>query len=240
MDEMDDGALLAAARGGDQYAYGRLYVRHAPAAIAVARSLARSGADTDDVVSEAFARVLRALLGGGGPESAFRPYLLATVRHVFLDRVRAVREEPTDDLGDRPIDAARDASSREDRRFAMSAFASLPERWQQVLWQTEVEGRRVSEVAPMLGLRPPAVAALAYRAREGLRQAYLQAHLAPQRSPACRACVDDLGAYVRDGLAPRDRRRIDQHLTECPSCLRIAEELTDTNSSLRAGAGRYA
>ena len=51
------------------------------------------------------------------------------------------------------------------------AFASLPERWQAVLWHTEIEGARPADVAPLLGLTANSVAALAYRAREGLRQA---------------------------------------------------------------------
>ena len=70
------------------------------------------------------------------------------------------------------------------------AFASLPERWQLVLWHTEVEGRSAAEVAPILGLAPNAVAALAYRAREGLRQAYLNAHIHAGPPEACRPTID--------------------------------------------------
>ena len=61
------------------------------------------------------------------------------------------------------------------------AFASLPERWQAVLWHTEIEGARPADVAPLLGLTANGVAALAYRAREGLRQAYLQMRPRPGR-----------------------------------------------------------
>ena len=42
-----------------------------------------------------------------------------------------------------------------------------------VLWHTEVEGQRPAEVAPLLGMSPNSVSALAYRAREGLRQAFV-------------------------------------------------------------------
>ena len=65
-----------------------------------------------------------------------------------------------------------------DSTLAARAFHRLPERWQTVLWHTEVEQESPAEVAPLLGLTPNGVAALAYRAREGLRQAYLQEHLA--------------------------------------------------------------
>jgi hypothetical protein len=92
----------------------------------------------------------------------------------------------------------------------------------------------VAEVAPLLGLAPNAVAALAYRAREGLRQAYLQAHLREQHVAECRECAENLGAYVRDGLSARDRRRIDAHLDGCDSCKALVAELADTNNTLRA------
>ena len=49
---------------------------------------------------------------------------------------------------------------------AAKAFASLPERWQVVLWHLEVEGQKPADIAPLLGMSPNSVSALAYRARE--------------------------------------------------------------------------
>jgi len=233
--ELTDPELIGAARKGDNEAYGELYRRHSPSALAAARALTRSRSDAEDVASEAFARVLRALQSGGGPDVSFRPYLVTAVRNVFYDKVRRNREEPSADLSDEVNVALLDASSsQEDGAFAAAAFATLPERWQLVLWHTEVEGRSVSEVAPLLGLAPNAVAALAYRAREGLRQAYLQAHLRDQQAVECRDCANNLGAYVRDGLSARDRRRVDAHLDGCASCAALVVELADTNNTLRA------
>jgi len=233
--ELSDAELIVGARKGDSDAYGELYRRHADSARAAARALTRSHSDADDLTSEAFARVLRALQSGGGPEVSFRPYLVTAVRNVFYDKVRRNREEPSPDMSDEVNVALLDAAnSQEDGAFAAAAFATLPERWQLVLWHTEVEGRSVAEVAPLLGLAPNAVAALAYRAREGLRQAYLQAHLRDQQVAECRECAASLGAYVRDGLSARDRRRVDAHLDDCASCTALVTELTDTNSTLRA------
>jgi DNA-directed RNA polymerase specialized sigma24 family protein len=45
------------------------------AAYNLARQLARSRAESDDLVSEAFARVLDTLRGGRDPDSAFHAYL---------------------------------------------------------------------------------------------------------------------------------------------------------------------
>ena len=56
--------------------YGELYVEYAPAARGLALSMVPPDV-ADDIVAEAFARVLAAIRAGGGPDHAFRPYLLA-------------------------------------------------------------------------------------------------------------------------------------------------------------------
>lgn len=89
---------------------------------------------------------------------------------------------------------------------------------------TEWKAAASQEVAPLLGLAPNAVAALAYRAREGLRQAYLPAHLRDQNAADCHECATNLGAYVHDGLSARDRRRVDAHLDGCASCKGLVAE----------------
>jgi hypothetical protein len=82
---------------------------------------------------------------------------------------------------------------------AARAFRRLPERWRTVLWLTEVEQESPAEVAPLLGLSPNAVAALAYRAREGPAPAYLQEHLANGGPREHMATLNRLGAWVRGG-----------------------------------------
>src|SRR5689334_10847027 len=80
-DGSPDAELIAGVRGGDEHAYDLLYRRHSESALRYARSLAKSTVDAEDVVAEAFARVLAALQAGMGPEEAFRPYLLSVVRN---------------------------------------------------------------------------------------------------------------------------------------------------------------
>ncbi len=233
--ELSDAELLVQARMGSSDAYAQLYQRHNAAAIAAARALTRSRSDADDVVAEAFTRVLRALHTGGGPEVSFRPYLLTAVRNVFYDHVRRRREESDGDISDSVnLALLHAADADDDRGMASAAFATLPERWQLVLWHTEVEDESMSEVAALLGVAPNAVAALAYRAREGLRQAFLQAHLRRPRSADCEACLGNLGAYVRDGLSARDRRKVEEHLDHCDDCPPLLVEVTNTNTTLRA------
>src|SRR5260370_39865893 len=73
---------------GAETSYAELYIEHAPAARRVALSLVPRDV-ADDIVAEAFARVLAATREGGGPSHAFRAYLLRAVRNLAHDWLAA-------------------------------------------------------------------------------------------------------------------------------------------------------
>jgi RNA polymerase sigma factor (sigma-70 family) len=230
-----DAELIARVRGGDMHAYGDLFERHREAATRLARQLVPQ-ADADDLVSEAFMKVYRVLNEGGGPDVAFRPYLLTAVRRLNVDKVRASsRVTPSDEIErfDPGVPFADPAVADFENSAAARAFATLPERWQMVLWHLEVEGQKPADIAPLLGMSANSVSALAYRAREGLRQAYLQMHLADTAAENCRWVTERLGAHVRGGLSKRDAAKVDEHLDECPRCAAVYLELAEVNSNLR-------
>jgi RNA polymerase sigma factor (sigma-70 family) len=231
-----DSDLLRVIRSGETEAYARLYERHAAAARALAAQLVRGPAEVDDVVSEAFAKVLDLLRRGGGPADSFRPYLLTAVRRAAYDRHRLERRQLSTDSVEEfdPGEPFEDpAVAGLEQSMIARAFRSLPERWQAVLWHTEVEAARPAEVADLLGLSANSVAALAYRAREGLRQAYLQMHLSDGVRPECRPLAGKLGGYVRGGLSDRDTAKVAAHLDDCTDCRAVYTELSDVNGSLR-------
>lgn len=234
-----DADLIARVREGDLDAYGVLYERHVGAATALARQISRSSTDADDLVADAFARVLTAIGNGNGPTEAFRPYLLTAVRRRAYDRTdRAAQEElvedPGTDLTFAELVSELEEEDRVDQALATTAFLTLPERWQAVLWHIEVEESPPAEVGELLGINANATSVLAHRAREGLRQAYLQAHLA-QSPPddGCSATLGRLGAFVRGGLAKRAVAKVELHLHDCARCRRLRDELADLNTTLR-------
>jgi RNA polymerase sigma factor (sigma-70 family) len=233
-DAPGDAELISAVRGGDVDAYGELFARHVGAARRLGRQLVSAG-DVDDLVSDAFAKVLAVLQRGGGPDLAFRAYLLTAMRRLHIDRIRAgARVRTTDDLTpyDPGVPFHDTAVAGFESAAAAKAFASLPERWQMVLWHTEVEGAKPAEVAELLGMSANSVSALAYRAREGLRQAYLSMHAQDAASDACAWTRDNLGAYVRNGTSRRDSAKVEAHLGDCRCCMAIYLELTEVNSRL--------
>lgn len=217
--------LLRLSREGDRRAFSELWRRHAPTALAYARSLGAAPPDPEDVVSDAFVRILQLLRTGKGPEESFRPYLLTTVRNTWLTTSRRAATTV-------PLDAAEDPPSRigtvdieamVNSAALSEAFCALPERWQHALWLSEVEQLPPREIAEVLGLRPNAVAALTYRARDGLRKAWIGAHLrrAPAGSDHVRV-IELLGSHVQGDLGPRPQKFVDEHLASCGDC-RAAE-----------------
>ncbi|MDP9116355.1 MAG: sigma-70 family RNA polymerase sigma factor [Actinomycetota bacterium] len=237
-DDVSDEVLVEAVKLGDRAAFGALYARHAGIARGVARTLSRSEHDADDLVSEAFVRVFHALERGGGPRERFRSYVLMAVRNTAYDRTR--RDRRISFHGD--LDAFDDGVHTDDpvvlsheRAILLRALGSLPERWQRILRYTEVEGMKPAAAGKLMDLSPNATAALAMRAREGLRQAYLQAHLAKVDRPGCRFTHDRLGAWTRRALARGDTLRVRAHLDMCERCTALARELDDVNRSSAPG-----
>ena len=234
--ELSDAELITAVRAGKNAAFGILFERHRHAAVRLANQLL-PGSDADDLVSEAFTKVLVQLQDGRGPDLAFRAYLLTAIRRLHVDRIRTnkrVRGTGDDFELDRNVPFFDTASASFERGTAANAFASLPERWQMVLWHLDVEGQKPAEVAPLLHMSANSVSALAYRAREGLRQAYLQHHLADTAEGDCRWTTERLGAHVRKGLSNREASKAEEHLGDCRRCMGIYLELADVNSNLSA------
>lgn len=240
-EQSSDAELIAGVRAGESAAFGVLFERHGSAARRVAGMYSAAASDTDDIVSEAFAKVLKALQQGDGPDMAFRAYLFTVVRRTGLDMIaKGKRTRPDEDMTahdkaigyEKPSDEP--ALDNFEQSVVADAFRSLPERWQVVLWYTEIEKKPPAEVAPILGLSPNGVAALAYRAREALRQAYLQQHLATTDKVECLSVSENLAAYVRGGLTKREHAKVDAHVKACDRCTALVGELEDVNRGLRA------
>ena len=231
VDASSDTELVDRTRGGDAAAYAELWSRHYRAGLAVARSFTGTF-DPDDLVSEAFTKIFTAISRGGGPTAGFRPYLFTAIRNTASSWGRASREIPVEYAESIPDVRFTEETqlSALNGSLAAQAFRTLPSQWQEVLWYTEVEGMPPRDVAPLMGMSPNAVAALAYRAREGLRASWIQVHLAslPAESD-CRWTIEHLGSSFRKRLTKPNQRRVDAHLETCPTCPIVADEADEAN-----------
>lgn len=237
---LTDAVLVERVIAGFDDAFDELYRRHAAAAWRLGQAVTGSPHDAADAVSEAFARVLQAVRNGRLDDgSAFRSYLLTATRNAALDGMRRTGKARPTDGGEMTSMASGSPSPADtlvdgaDAALIAAAFRNLPERWRSVLWLTEVEGVATRDAAEQLGLSPNGAAQLAVRARAGLRERYLQAHLRDAGQSDCRFTVDRLGAYVGGGLSARDLAKVDQHLAGCEDCAARKAELEDVGSSLR-------
>lgn len=231
---LSDDELVLLARDGDAAAYGELWQRHSGIGKSIARRFYEV-ADADDLVSEAFARILSTIQRGGGPRSGFRPYLITTVGNVARRWATRSREGASDELDllvdpktiDDPVVAGAD------REFALEAFRSLPERWQAVLWYSAVEGMGPSEIGRNLGMSANAASVLAHRAKAGLRTAWVQAHLNDETlSDECRWTSGRLGRRATGSLSTRELVKVREHLGTCLACRARAKELDQLSSKL--------
>ena len=229
-----DAELIAAVRAGDTAAYGVLYRRHLGVARRVAVALVAAAAEREDLIAEAFTRVLRALRAGWGPATEFRPYLLVALRTAAINSGRRAAMVLYDEMPDALLGHAGDdpSGARIQAGIAADAFSRLPERWQTVLWRTEIEDASPAALAPQWGMTANGVAVLAYRAREGLRQAYLEQDLPAEPSRGCKATVGQLAAWVRKGRTRRRTNRVIRYLARCTGCRELADTLVSLNRGL--------
>lgn len=237
LEDLETSELLVMARSGNQSAYTTLYDRYAYPALRLARHLGMRE-DAEDIVSESFARIIDLVGRGKGPTSNFRSYLFTTVRHEAGARAKArSRVLPTDDetqidtavpFGDNQLDSF-------ERTTIRAAYESLPERWQTVLWRLDVEGHKPQDLAEALDMSPNSVSALVYRARSGLRQAYLQQHVATPRSDSSRACAETrkrLPAFLQRTASARELHKTYAHLSACDDCMSAYTQLEATGAEI--------
>ncbi|GGS32662.1 hypothetical protein Snoj_01470 [Streptomyces nojiriensis] len=242
---LSDGELCALLRGHTSEAdaavsdvMDEVFARHHPSVLAYARTCCRDLSTAQDLAAEAFARTYRAIAWGAGPEYAWRPYLLTCVRRLAAAWARdAARTRLSDDFEEWAAQLS-DGQDTEDAVFSaeegslvLRAYRSLPERWQAVLWHSVVEHEPAAETAARLGISAGGVGSLVARAREGLREAYLRAHLDQAASDECRHYGGQIAARLRRP-GRRLTRDLGRHLQGCDDCARAERDLRDVNGRL--------
>lgn len=131
---------------------------HEPALRAFLRRRFPSVRDIDDLVQEAYARLMRARRTGTITEP--RAYLFATARNAALDLFRQKQTISIEDLAkntelsvveDRP-DAAEFASQTQEIELLVEAINALPERCREIITLRKLHGLAYREIAERLGI----------------------------------------------------------------------------------------
>ena len=152
----------------DEATFSAFYGRTARALWAYVYRATRNAADADDIVQEAFYRIVTADLEALAEEDR-RRYLFRVASNLMVDRWRRGAREGADRAAARP-----DASSRviphADPDIDMAAtFAGLKPRERALLWLAYVEEHDHQAIAAALGVGRNSVKVLLSRARARLR-----------------------------------------------------------------------
>ena len=209
------------------------------AALTLARRIAPTHAE--DLVSDSFLAVYHQVtVAGGGPDTSFRAYLFTVMRNTAMrwqresERLLPVEVDNIDEFSSQNDEDALDLLTRETTSAELlAAMNSLPERWQRVLWLTEVEEASRGQIAQELGIGTNAVSQLHRRARSGLRMNWLD-----QQIPA--SLRDDnvhvaslLPRLIVDGRANGISKKVNAHLRACKQCADVNFELRNSYAHLR-------
>jgi RNA polymerase sigma-70 factor, ECF subfamily len=175
-----DATLVERVRDGDMAAYGTLVERYSRRAFSIAYGVLRHREDAEDVVQEAFIRILDRfhLLQDG---KRFRPWFDRVVvnRAISFQRSRAVRA--TDSLPTDRVDSGsplpdRVAEQGELRERLLLALASLSDLQSTIVILADVEEFSSTEIGAMLEMPSGTVRYHLHLARKTLRRVLSSEH----------------------------------------------------------------
>jgi RNA polymerase sigma-70 factor, ECF subfamily len=169
---LDDRALLAAAARRDGRAFAELVGRHYDLVHRVIWRMTSGGADTEDIVQDAFLKLWNdpAQVREG---AALRSWLVRVASNSAIDRARKKASVPLDGLPEpaSEVPDALEAAMAEGAADEVDrAVASLPERQRLALALVHFEGESNIEAAAAMDVTVEALESLLARARRGLKQ----------------------------------------------------------------------
>jgi RNA polymerase sigma-70 factor (ECF subfamily) len=147
----------------DEATFSSFYSRTARALWSYVYRVTSNAADADDIVQEAFLRLLRT--GPAAGEDEWRRYLYRIASNLVVDRWRHHQRQQDERA---TVQVAPQATRGDDEDVART-FAELTSRERALLWLAYVEGETHEEIALSLGVGRRSIKVLLFRARRRLR-----------------------------------------------------------------------
>jgi RNA polymerase sigma-70 factor (ECF subfamily) len=148
----------------DEAAFSAFYATQARQLWAYVYRVTGNSADADDVVQEAFLRLLRS--GPGTNDEERRRFLFRVASNLMVDRWRRGKREGRDQPESVPEVAVPARAPDDD---VARTFAELSARERALLWLAYVEGATHQEIAASLGVGTRSIKVLLFRAKRRLR-----------------------------------------------------------------------
>lgn len=165
-----DEVLMQAVGQGDPYAFDQLVLRHQSAAWGVAYRFLGDADEAEDMVQEAFLRVLDAA-DRYRPTASFRTYLYRVLTRLCIDHKRKFHPIPTDKLPDTPAPGptqVQHIERAETESAIQKALEALPHKYRMVIVLRYFEGLNGAQIADAMKTSPKGVERLLARARQSL------------------------------------------------------------------------
>jgi RNA polymerase sigma-70 factor, ECF subfamily len=150
----------------DERTFAAFYERTKRAVWSYAYRVTGQAADADDIVQEAFCRVIGTEIDAND-EEALRRYVFRIAGNLMADRWRRASREAS------WLQRLRGADVHVDAEYddgVSRELATLAPRERALLWLAYVEGDSHKEIADALGLAPGSVKVLLFRARAKLKR----------------------------------------------------------------------
>lgn len=207
--EIDD---LYRAHGGEVYRY--------------AYAVLGNHADAEDITQTTFLNAYRALEQGVKPRKPSN-WLLTIASNAIKQRFRQEQSRPRHvELDDRIADVEQDDEDTPSVGELLTALSKIPPQQRQALVLREFEGRSYAEIAEILGVTTSALETLLFRARRSLAEEL-------EHRLTCTDAQLAVSQSVDGRLGRKERRRLRDHLAECPDCAQFARLQRRHRSALR-------
>jgi RNA polymerase sigma-70 factor (ECF subfamily) len=168
-------AVLTAAAGGDEDAFGVLWHDLQPRLLRYFKVIAPGAAE--DLAAETWVAIIRAIGRFQGDEAAFRAWVFTIARHKARDGWRRAARAPVQELPATglaepaaPDDPAAAVLEGFSTRAALALIATLPAGQAEAIVLRVVAGLEVKQVAELLDKRPGTVRVLTHRGLRKLAQ----------------------------------------------------------------------
>lgn len=201
-------ASVAASRALDD-----LYRTHVSEVYRYAYAVLGNHADAEDVTQTTFVNALRALERGERPRKPSN-WLITITHNIVRQRFRQQQARPAEVALDHDVAQEPHESTGPSLEELVRALQRIPQSQREALVMRELEGRSYSEISQILGLSTGALETLLFRARRSLAEEL-------ENVVTCDRAERGLSRQLDGRLTRKERKRLDDHIAECPSCSRL-------------------
>jgi RNA polymerase sigma factor (sigma-70 family) len=202
-----------------------LYRRHGAEVYRYAYAVLGNYADAEDVTQTTFLNAYRALEQGVRPRKPAN-WLLTIASNAIKQRFRQEQARPRQVELDERIAGSELEEDGPTIGELLTALSKIPPQQRQAIVLREFEGRSYREIAEILGVTTSALETLLFRARRSLSDEL-------EHQLTCTEAQLAISKSVDDRLGRKERRRLRDHIAECPDCAHFARLQQRHRSALR-------